>query len=828
MKASTVSMPIENEWLHGAVVSAVDSIAPTWPLDRMIAVNPYWGRIQQPFEEASADLAKIAGSAMTMPLREYREAWRNGEITMQDLDLARVESRSAWSARQLIDALEKKHPTPLPLPLLSDSIDRNRDLQRQPAWCDTITHQVSQFCAAYFDRDQADWHPDQGSRLFSSWRDSLIKDHSVSLLMHTPKISARASELDNEAEQQIAASLAQLAIPEDEWPTYLQALLQRVSGWAAWCAYRRWQAHLGGGEDETLVDLLAIRLSWETLLDDGARGADSSWSSWRRDWQQRITGFDSSSHELHHIWQRAQEINYQRKLSQRLLTASKSESATNARDSGSAAMLPAVQAVFCIDVRSEVFRRHLEAQSQNIKTLGFAGFFGLPISYTPLGTDATRPQLPGLLAPELDITDSSGDAVLDSRIISMRKRKLRGMSGWRLFLSAPLSTFTVVETLGLGYLSDLVKRTIPGSTATGSDDHVALNRRQTRSVRPTLDKGAAGGIDGQAKIAQQVLRGMGLDQPFARIVLLVGHGSQNRNNPQRAGLDCGACCGQTGEVNARALAGLLNSPAVRERLRESGIDIPATTHFIAGLHNTGTDEVRLFDQDQLPASHARDFERLKEQLIMAGACARRERAPALGLSPMVNQPQALLRALRKNADDWAQTRPEWGLVNNAAFVIAPRNRTLGVDLQGRSFLHDYDHRRDEDGSLLEQIMTAPMIVTNWINMQYYASTVDNKRYGSGNKTLHNVVGGRIGVFEGNGGDLRIGLPWQSLNDGQRWLHTPLRLTVVIEAPRESIDKVIAEHEMVSKLVHNRWLYLMRLDGDCMESYHDGDWRKWSD
>jgi hypothetical protein len=117
-----------------------------------------------------------------------------------------------------------------------------------------------------------------------------------------------------------------------------------------------------------------------------------------------------------------------------------------------------------------------------------------------------------------------------------------------------------------------------------------------------------------------------------------------------------------------------------------------------------------------------------------------------------------------------------------------------------------------------------MVVTNWINMQYFASTVDNKRFGSGNKTLHNVVAGRIGVFEGNGGDLRIGLPWQSLHDGERWLHTPLRLTVVIEAPRDAIDSVMARHETVRHLVQNRWLYLMRLDGDRIETYRDGGWQ----
>jgi uncharacterized protein len=159
-------------------------------------------------------------------------------------------------------------------------------------------------------------------------------------------------------------------------------------------------------------------------------------------------------------------------------------------------------------------------------------------------------------------------------------------------------------------------------------------------------------------------------------------------------------------------------------------------------------------------------------------------------------------------------------------VALPGRRIRGVDLQGRSFLHDYDYRKDTDGSLLELIMTAPMVVTHLINMQYYGSTVDNKRFGSGNKTLHNVSGGRIGVFEGNGGDLRIGLPWQSLHDGERWLHTPLRLTVVIEAPREAIDAVIAKHETVRQLLDNQWLYLTRLEGERMERYSDGSWQVW--
>ena len=126
-------------------------------------------------------------------------------------------------------------------------------------------------------------------------------------------------------------------------------------------------------------------------------------------------------------------------------------------------------------------------------------------------------------------------------------------------------------------------------------------------------------------------------------------------------------------------------------------------------------------------------------------------------------------------------------------------------------MNDYEWEADPELGVLTSIMTAPMVVTNWINMQYHASTVDNHRYGSGNKVLHNVVGGNIGVFEGNGGDLRIGLPMQSLHGGQTLRHRPLRLSVFIEASRSALDTVIDAQPIVHDLVLNGRLTLLRIE-----------------
>jgi hypothetical protein len=681
-----------------------------------------------------------------------------------------------------------------------------------------MLQQVSQYCASYFDQHQADWQRGRAPGLFGGWRSGLAVDHSIEPLMHAPEIRARVRQLPETADAAIDWSLERLGVAPEDAVEFLQVCVLRINGWASWCAYLGWEAALAGSTDTHLRELLAIRVSWEALLHEGPHRAGPTGSPWHEQWAQARRQEPSPSPAWDLIWQRAHEISYQDRIVD-LLEKGRGDLPREAGESRATSQL-----VFCIDVRSERFRRALESSDPMIETRGFAGFFGLPIRYTPLGIRESRPHLPGLLAPSIDVTESTGNPLDDGAIARRRDRRLKAKGSRLPFLRSPSGAFALVETLGIGYVGAILRRHYCNdSDSAGSRGSAS---ESPRALRPHLRVDDGDPIGRKADLVASTLRGMSLTSGFARLLVLVGHGSQTANNPQAAGLDCGACGGQTGEVNARILAGLLNERLVRAALARRGIDIPEDTIAIAALHNTTTDEVRLFDLADLPDSHAPDLALLQRSLLSAADSTRAERAPSLGLAAFVARPEALLRQVRRRASDWAETRPEWGLANNAAFIVAPRARTLGLDLAGRCFLHDYSCSDDPDGKVLELIMTAPMVVAHWINLQYYASTVDPGHFGSGNKVLHNVVCGRIGVFEGNTGDLRIGLARQSVHDGERWMHAPLRLSVFIDAPRDRIEGIIARYKVVAQLVGNHWLYLFRFGDGCIEQFHEGGWESW--
>ena len=751
-----------------AAEAAARAVPPAFPLDATVAVNPFLGQTGEDLATASARLARVAGAALTPPRAELAAKVRAGIITDDDLVAALIAAPSAYKQWDLAGLKARMHaatPAPQPLPTLADLAARATGTD----WPAVIARAFGLWAAGHFDRGQALWTPRPGQRAFAAWRDWASHDL-------TPEIAglkgfcAHVAEAPDTPERAILRAAEGLGIGPEAAETAFHRLLVDLGGWAMHARWILWQAELNGGSDTTLTDLLAIRLVWEEALLAHAPAV-------ARDWQAVLAAHaaplaPTPDQVLDAILQEAAERAHQRGLAALLTGQVK------------AGTRPVLQAAFCIDVRSEVFRRALEAQDGRIETTGFAGFFGLPIAHRAPGSDEAEAHLPALLTPALTSSaDLSPEAETDLRIAARTRR------AWGRFRQAAVSSFAFVEAAGPLYGGKLVRDAL-GLGAKG----FALE------PAPRIE----GGLTAAQKVqtAAAVLRAMSLTEGHARLVLLIGHGAQMTNNPHESAYHCGACSGQTGEVSSRLLATLLNDPETRAGLRAEGISLPVDTLFVAGLHDTVTDEITLYLDTPAP-DHAADLAQARAWLAAAARAARAERAPRLpGASPA---------GLMHRAADWAEVRPEWGLAGCAAFIAAPRAATAGRNLQGRAFLHDYDWQQDQGFATLELIITAPVVVASWISLQYYGSVVAPQVFGGGNKLIHNVVGG-IGVVEGNGGILRAGLPFQTLHDGERAAHDPLRLSVLVEAPAEVIAAVLEKHPSVRALFDNGWLHLFVLDG----------------
>lgn len=806
-----------------AIERACSKIAPLWPLKHFVAVNPFLGFSDQSFSGTCATLRRVAGVDMLMPRIFYRGALAAGQIEDRDLTTA-IAAKSGYSAMAsdaiaLRRAAEREPATnsrpKAVVATVAEVLDRLASGDRQASRTAFMIDEISKWCAAYFDEGQASWKlPTRALPPYAAWRAVMRFDRNPEI-MGIKGFRKAVTAMPDDPRAAIVAVVGALGIPERAVEDYLHRALIDIGGWAAYARYRVWDNALYGREDSTLMQLLAIRVVWGYALFLERADPDFT-AAWGKAMAEAATlpqderlGEDPDL-ELDLILHEAYEAAYRRQLLARLAQHLATPSATPAGAHKS------VQAAFCIDVRSEVYRRALETICPDVETVGFAGFFGFPIEYVPIGRATGGAQCPVLLKPTFVVCEAVAGASEseEEEILTLRLLRRRATKAWKAFKLSAVSSFTYVETAGLLFAAKLVgdsarlTRTVSDPNTDGLDNGVI--GRIGPHLEPRTVGGRSTGFDDDQRIAmaEAVLRAMSMTQDFARLVLLVGHGSTTVNNPHASGLDCGACGGHTGEANARVAAAILNDSGVRSRLAAKGIAIPADTCFLGCLHDTTTDEIRIFGADGLPASHADDLARLRAALGKASALARAERALLLG----IDKPAGVDHAVKARSRDWSQVRPEWGLAGNSAFIAAPRARTRGLDLGGRVFLHDYDWRKDDGFGVLELIMTAPMVVASWINLQYYGSTVNNRAFGSGNKVLHNVVG-QLGVLEGNSGDLKVGLPWQSVHDGERFVHEPLRLNVFIEAPEDVLSQMIDTHASVRQLVDNGWVHLFRIDED---------------
>ncbi len=748
---------MKNQDILNNIDQASKVIGKTWPLYAFVTSNPLSGYENTHFNTAVNQAQSLNGGKSYPHSEVFKKAWVKGDI--DDLEIEKL--------------LKKHHINDNPLSTLEKiNTQKLKLIRNKNHKLDSI---VSKWLMAFLDEGLAEWEmPFRNKSFFTAWRNLAKYDNNIdsNALDNIPNGSLEALDFilrDFDNEQQLKIIKAHIAA---------------LPGWTGYIKYRieedsEWQKKYS----ITLADYLAVRLSIAKLLNIEILSHED------------IDSEIESINTLNYIWLKAWERSFQNKLSKKLsqqLKISKSD----------ASKTPDAQFAFCIDTRSELIRRHVESKG-NYETFGYAGFFGIAMDYETIDKNLNIKSCPPILDSAYKVSEQpkhKNESKFEEYKLRQDKIVFKNYFLRRMKNMLP-SAFGFVEGAGFFYgIMLLLKTFIPhylyNSKKKESQSHENIcqphiNNKLSNNELSLADKTAI------VKSAFQ-LTGW---QRFAEFVIFAGHGSHSKNNPFASSLDCGACAASPGRHNARMLANIANDKAVRQELIKEGFKIPDNTIFIGAEHNTTTDEIILFDSE-VPESHQKSLGHLKANLALAQQTATQER---------LGKAQNSIKTAHQKTNDWSETRPEWGLAKNNAFVVGSRELTKNSNLKGHCFLHSYDWSLDEKGAALEGIMQGPMVVTQWINNHYYFSTVDNQKYGGGSKIFHNVTG-KFGVVMGNGSDLKIGLPLQSVNEtDDKLYHRPLRLSVYINAPKDRINKILERNENLKSLLDNEWIFLLAID-----------------
>jgi len=517
-------------------------------------------------------------------------------------------------------------------------------------------------------------------------------------------------------------------------------------------------------------------------------------------------------HKCGFIWLQAYELNYRDRLFNALLS---NFGRAPGRLTGCKAQL-----VFCMDEREEGLRRHLEEIDAGLETFGAAAHFNVPHIWRDLDDEVSR-LTPVVYDPVHEIREfprtGSRSAMFErtkwrsrrlkmGRLLHQEMRRNLFSSSFLLTLAAPGALAVLLGKMLLPLALNRYWLRLRNRHEPDISTELALTAEQNGS-EPTPQHPRAGFTDEeQLDRIETLLRNIGLVDGFAPLVVIVAHGSNSQNNPHLAAYDCGACSGRHSGPNARIAAAIANRPGIRSRLSaERGISIPPGTWFLGAEHNTCSEQIDWFDLEDLPAERKEDFDRLRKSLYQATCRHAHERCRRLASAPRAPSLDQALRHIQERAFDFSQARPELGHATNAAAFIGRRSMSRGTFLDRRVFLISYDHTIDADGKVLERLLLANGPVGAGINLEYYFSTVDNARYGSGSKVTHNLVG-LFGVMDGVSSDLRTGLPLQMVE-----VHEAMRLQVVVEASVDILTAIYQRQPDLQELIGNGWLLLSALD-----------------
>lgn len=752
-----------NQLIINSIDEASKVIGKTWPLYTFVASNPLSGYVNSSFHEA-VSLAEKHFNANAYPAAKlYRQAWDHGDIDKNILITLLNKSGFTETPEYYLKQIEAQKPI--------EVLNINHDVDRI----------MAKWLSAFMDEGLAEWDmPFKTEGFYTAWRYLAIYDSELgtTYLKDIPKTSEKALE-------QILKGYS-----ESDYTKIFTYHLAALPGWTGYINHRE-SSNSDWKKDYpvSLMDYLAARLFTAQKLNSPILPlANEDLST-------------SIVPKLKYLLLKAWEQTWQNALINIL------ENESIATTSSIKPHVPDAQMVFCIDTRSELIRRHIESKGY-YETFGYAGFFGIAMDYESLNDGITRKSCPPIVSSAYKVTEIAQFDQEKKLLDYTNKNAVNQFTNYFLKRMKNMlpSTFGYVEGSGFYYGLSLIARTLmPGKLY---KKKLKKQAQMEHICQPDIKKTIHDDIiplvislDEKVGIVKSGFDLMGWKQ-FAPLVLFVGHGSHSVNNPFSSSLDCGACAASPGRHNARMLAKLANLPEVRQALKDKHqVVIPNTTVFIGAEHNTTTDEIVLFDA-QVPESHKQLVLNLKSNLSKTQETATQDR---LG-----KKSNSVTKAQQK-ANNWGEIRPEWGLAKNAGFIVGPRDLTKNTNLDSSCFLHSYDWELDTQGKALEAIMQGPMVVTQWINNHYYFSTVDNNTYGGGSKITHNITG-KFGVVQGNGGDLKMGLPLQSLfQSDDAMYHKPLRLSVMIQAPISRVSEILARNSNLQTLLDNEWIYLMVMD-----------------
>jgi len=760
-----------------AIISTVrtlsDHLIKNWPLYSFVTSNPLSGLEDLHFEEAIQDIRKYINISGYPSADAFEQAWTRDDI---DHDILEKQLRKEDLTLSIEESLRQMH-----------EYESHNDERTK---LNNIDRHLIKWLSVFLDQGSTEWPmPNRAQGFYQAWKTNARYDYSLpnrDLIDTLPDnaLSALQQMLESAKQDNIETIFKHHLMALPGWTGYIKYRMESASDWQLACPI-------------TLLDYLAVRITLcQQHREDFLKNKIHSTRAFKEE------------DELKSAWLRAMELTYQQGLTKQLTSQPASSDQNDNRSKA--------QFVFCIDTRSERIRRTIE-QAGNYETFGYAGFFGVAMEYHHPEKNISSKSCPPIVDAQFEARENlRAHQKKAAEKFNFYNNLHKAFNKFRFTLKNNIpASFGYVESAGFFYGLSMVFRTLfPASIFRLKEKIKSLRGNPEWFSKAVLSNKLSSDVnyskhlstDQKTQIAKAAFDLMGWDT-FAPLVVFSGHGSKTANNPFGSSLDCGACAGNKGRHNARVLADICNDDSVRQTLAEQhDIHIPNDTLFLAAEHNTTTNNIEFFDQ-HIPDLDRELIEELKHNLDAAQHQANQEQ---FNLAD-ANKIETLEEAHRR-ASDWAETRPEWGLAGNASFIVGHRSLTSKLNLEARSFLHSYDWQKDPDGEKLEAILQGPMVVTQWINNHYYFAAVDNEIFGGGTKTTQNVTG-KYGVVQGNGGDLKSGLPLESLREDDNQLqHFPLRLSVFIQAPPKRVESIISKHpDSLAKLVKNEWIYLAVVD-----------------